>query len=97
MVHIRKNTKNMNVFLCSYWDGVGSGHVTDNNIRYAVNFAAKALDYPERGIPLDCINTHLLQSGGACALALAGFKDKEIMKMGRWAPKLHAFMEYIQQ
>ena len=25
------------------------------------------------------------------------FKDREIMKMGRWAPKSHAFMEYIQQ
>ena len=30
-------------------------------------------------------------------MALAGFKDREIVKMGRWAPKSHAFMEYIQQ
>ena len=81
----------MNVFLCSYWDGVGSGHVTDNNIRYAVKFAAKALNYPERGISLDRINTHSLRSGGACVLALAGFKGREIVKNGPVVPEITRF------
>ena len=81
VVNIRHNTNNMNAFLCPYWDDVGRGNVTDN-IRYAVKFVAKALNYSERGIPPDRIDTHSLQSGGACALALTGFKDREIMKMG---------------
>ena len=44
--------RNMNAFLCSYWDDVGRDGVTNNNIRYAVKFAAKALNYPGREIPL---------------------------------------------
>ena len=55
------------------------------------------MEYPERKIPLQCIDTHSLWSGGICALVLAGFKDREIMKMGWWAPKSQTFMEYIQQ
>lgn len=97
VIHIRSHTKNGNAFLCSYWDDIGRGDVTDTNIRFAVKFAAKALNYPERGIPLERIDTHSLRSGGACALSLAGYKDREIMKMGRWAPNSTAFMEYIQQ
>ena len=55
------------------------------------------LKYEDRGIPLDRIDTHLLQSGGACALALSGYGDRDIMKMGCWAPDSNAFMESIQQ
>ena len=97
VLHIQKNTTNRNAFLCSYWDVVGRGDVTDSNIRYAVKFAATALKYPERGIPIDRIDTHSLRSGGACALSVAGYKEMDIMKMGRWAPKSTSFMEYIQQ
>ena len=64
---------------------------------YAVKYAAGALNYPDHGISLSRINTHSLRSGGACALSLAGCKAHQIMKMGRWAPKSTAFMEYIQQ
>jgi len=71
--------------------------VTDSHIRYAVKFAARMLKYEDRGIPIDRIDTHSLRSGGACALALSGHSDREIMKMGRWAPTSKAFMEYIQQ
>ncbi|EJK67317.1 hypothetical protein THAOC_11668, partial [Thalassiosira oceanica] len=30
------------------------------------------------------VNTHSLRAGGANALALSGYSDREIMKMGRW-------------
>ena len=30
-------------------------------------------------------------------MSLVGFNVHQIMKMGRWASKLSAFMEYIQQ
>ena len=72
--HIRRHTRNSNTFLCSYWDDIGHADVSDNNIKFAVKFAARMLGYPERGLPLDRIDTHSLRSGGACALKMAGFK-----------------------
>ena len=47
--------------------------------------AAEALKYPTiKGIPIEWVNTHLLRSGGANALALASYLDTHIQKMGRW-------------
>ena len=96
VIHIRAHSSSGNTFLCSYWDYVGKGDVTNEMISFAVKYAAEALDYPGRGMPLDRIDTHSLRSGGACALSLAGYRDHEIMKMGRWAPKSTAFLVYIQ-
>ena len=43
------------------------------HISRALKLAAAALQYPAtKGIPIQCINTPLLRSGGANALALAG-------------------------
>jgi len=97
IIHIRKHSKTGNAFLGSYWDDIGLGSVTDNQIRFAVKFAAKALNYEDRGMPIERMDTHSLRSGGACALHLAGYKDTAIQKMGRWAPKSTSFLEYIQQ
>ena len=83
--------------LCAFWDEVGKGHITDTQVRFTVKMAAKALKYPERGIPLNRVDTHSLRSGGACALKLSGRDDVEIRKMGRWAPRSTAFLEYIQE
>ena len=55
------------------------------------------LKYEERGIPINRVDTHLLRSGGACALSIAGYLDRDIMKMSRWSPNSKAFMEYIHQ
>ena len=49
--HIRQHTKNRNVFTCTYFDEVGMGLVTDDQIRFAVNFAAKALQYEKGASP----------------------------------------------
>ena len=58
--------------------------------------AARALDYEgTRGTPYNLINTHSLRIGGACALALAGYDDTQICKMGRW--RSQAFREYIRE
>ena len=96
-VHIREHTRSNEAFVCSYWDEVGRGDVTDGAIRYAVKFAAAMLGYPARGIPIDRVDTHSLRSGGACAMKLSGHSDTEIKKQGRWAPDLTSFLEYIQQ
>ena len=53
-------------------------NVTDKMISYAVKFAASMLSYDLRGIPLDRVDTHSLRAGGACALALAGYRDRDI-------------------
>ena len=52
--------------------------------------------YPTtKGIPIARINTHSLRSGGANALALAGYSDAQIQKMGRWRGA--TFKEYIRE
>ena len=97
VLHICRHTSERNTLLCAYWDDVGCGNVTDGLVRVLLKFAANYLAYPRRGIPLQRIDTHLLQSGGACALAQAGYSDRDTQKMGRWAPNSQAFKEYIQQ
>ncbi len=70
--------------------------VTAENISRALKSAAAELQYPTtKGIPIDRINTHSLRSGGANALALAGYSDTQIQKMGRWQGA--TFKEYIRK
>ena len=57
---------------------------------------ATLLQYPSTwGIPIDRVDTHSLRSGGANALALSGYSDTQIQKMGRW--KGATFKEYIRE
>jgi hypothetical protein len=59
--------------------------ITAEHISRALKSAATELQYPtNKGIPITRINTHSLRSGGANALALAGYSDTQIQKMGRW-------------
>ncbi len=52
------------------------------------------MQYPTtKGIPIERINTHSLRSGGANALALAGYSDTQIQKLGQWRGA--TFKEYI--
>jgi hypothetical protein len=70
--------------------------VTVENITLALKTAALALNYPEfKGIPIARIDTHSLRSGGANTLALTGYSDTQIQKMGRW--KGATFKEYIHK
>ena len=57
--------------------------------------AAKALYCLKlKGIDEDDVDTHSLQAGGAQALALLGYSDQQIQKMGR--RRGSTFMEYIR-
>ena len=70
--------------------------VTDKHISRGLKTAALALNYPsKKGIPIERIDTHSLRSGGANALALAGYSDTQIQKMGRWRGA--TFKEYIRE
>ncbi len=66
------------------------------DISKGLKLAATVIKYPStRGISIDRIDTHSLRSGGANALALSGYLDTQIQKMGRW--KGATFKEYIRE
>ena len=70
--------------------------ITDKEVSTALKFAASVLEYPSRkGIPIERIDTHSLNSGGANALSLSGYSDRQIQKMGRWRGA--TFKEYIRE
>lgn len=70
--------------------------VTNKDVRVSIKAAAEILKYPEfKGIPIERIDTHSLRSGGANALSLSGYSDREIQKMGRWHSA--TFKEYIRE
>ena len=88
-LHIQKHGSLAKTFLSSYW-------TAGKNISWALKLAATELQYPtSKGIPITRINTHSLRSGGANALALAGYSDTQIQKMGRWRGA--TFKEYIRE
>jgi hypothetical protein len=82
-VHLQQHGASATTFLSKFWmDGVRLD-VTVENISRALKSAAAKLQYPTtKGIPIDRINTHSLCSGGANALALAGYSDNQIQKNG---------------
>jgi hypothetical protein len=84
-------------YLSAHYDDEGQrGDVTNEDVSKALKAAATALDYPTaKGIPVDRINTHSLQSGGTNALLLAGYSDTQIQKMGLWRGA--TFKEYIRE
>ena len=84
-VHIRKHTESPKTYLSAYIVGGVRHNITDQNIRNNLKLAATELDYPaSKGIPIDRIDTHSLRGGGANALHLNGYSDRQIQKMGRW-------------
>jgi hypothetical protein len=96
VIHIRKNGGNPKTLLSAFYlDGIWY-NVTGEDISKGLKMAATLLHYPMmRGIPIDCIDTHSLRSGWANALALSGYSDMQIQKMGRW--KGATFKEYIRE
>ena len=95
-LHIRTNTSDEMAYLSSYFVDGKCECVNDQTIRDGVKLAATALEYPTtRGTPISLINTHSLRIGGACALALAGYSDTQIQKMGRWRGA--TFKEYVRK
>ena len=87
-------TEDRTTWLSAFQDKGRVQHVVKGDISSALKFAAEKLDYPDdRIIPIDRIDTHSLRCGGANALSLAGYKEHQIQKMGRWRGK--TFKEYI--
>ncbi len=96
-VHIRTHMNDdWDTFLSAYFDDDGRHDISDKDISVGLKAAATTLNYPvEKGIPIELVDTHSLRGGGANALSLAGYSDREIQKMGRWRGT--TFMEYIRE
>ena len=95
-VSIRKKVKNKKTYLSAYWMEGKRKYLNADNMSAALKFATTALNYPSlKGIPIDRVDTHSLRSGGANALSLAGYSDRDIQKMGRWRGE--TFKEYIRE
>jgi hypothetical protein len=96
-IHIRQHCRGTyNMYLSSVFDQGARFDITDKDIRVALKATAAVLDYPAtRGIPIDLIDTHSLRIGGANALSLAGYSDRQIQKMGRWRGE--TFKEYVRE
>jgi hypothetical protein len=84
------------MFLSGFYVDGKRWEVTGKDISKGLKMAATLLQYPAmQEIPIACINTHLLHSEGASALALSGYSDTQIQKMGHW--KGARFKEYIRE
>jgi len=95
-LHIRLHGGSAKTLLSTLWVNNTQTDITAEHISRALKSAATELQYPtNKGIPITRINTHSLRSGGANALALAGYSDTQIQKMGRWRGA--TFKEYIQE
>ncbi len=93
--HLQKHGGSKQTIISAYYLGGKRFDVTSDHISAALKLVARTLEYPLlKGIPIDRINTHSLRSGGANALALAGYYNTQIQKMGRWRGA--TFKEYIR-
>jgi hypothetical protein len=96
VIHIRENKGDHKTLLSAFYSDGARYDVTGEDISKGLKMAATLLHYPTmRGIPIECIDTHSLRSGGANALALSGYSDTQIQKMGRW--KGATFKEYMRE
>ncbi len=96
-LHLRAHNASHKEVLSTYWNEQNMPHaVTAEHMSCAIKLAATMLQYPtKKGIPIDLINTHSFRSGGANALALSGYSNTQIQKMGRW--RRATFKEYIRE
>jgi len=84
-VHLRTQGTTNCTIISAYYHAGQRFDVTSDHISTALKQAATVLEYPlVKGIPIEQINTHSLQSGSANALALSGYSNTQIQKMGRW-------------
>lgn len=95
-LHLRSFKANHKEPISTYWASpTEAASVTAEHMSRAIKLAAAMLHYPtQKGIPIARINTHSLRSGGANTLALSGYSDTQIQKMGRWRGA--TFKEYIR-
>jgi hypothetical protein len=96
-LHLCDMGADMKTFLSAHYNDKGQrSDIINEDVSKALKAAAPVLDYPTaKGISVDHIDTHSLQSGGANTLSVAGYSDTQSQKIGRWRGA--TFKEYIQE
>ncbi len=96
VLHLQNNGATDKTLLSLLFHTNKQYNVCSEDIRSGLKMTATLSQYPATwGIPIERINTHSLQSGGAIAHALLGYSDTEIQKLGCW--KDATFKEYIRE
>ena len=94
-LHLHKNGATKTTIISANFNVGQRYDVTSGHISSALKMAVEALKHPTiKAIPTERVNTHSLRSGGANALALAGYSDTQIQKMRRWRGA--TFKEYVR-
>ncbi len=92
--HLREHQADGKTLLSSFFHQGACYNVCGNDMSKGLKLSATIIQYPAtQGIPIECIDTHSLQSGGANALALLSNSDTQIQKLGHW--KGATYREYI--
>ncbi len=83
-LHLHDMGANPKTSLLAYYNDKGQcNDITNEDVIKALEAAATVLDYPTvKGILVDRIDTHSLQSDGTNTLSLAGYLDTQIQKIG---------------
>ncbi len=82
-IQTKQITSKVTINTLMYSTGRDTNQVTANNISMALKTTALELHYPLlKGIPVDWIDTQSLHCGGAMALALSGYSETQIQKIG---------------
>jgi hypothetical protein len=94
VIHLQKHNTVGKDYLSAYFVDGARKDITAEDISKHLKLAAGLLHYPtQKGIPIERVDTHSLRGGGANDLALSGFSDTQIQKMGCWRGA--TFKEYI--
>jgi len=81
-IHLRNHHASLYMTISTYWDHLGSGNVTDVDIRLAIRCSMLTLDLVKNGITEDRVVTHSLRAGGAMAIKFAGGDRDDIKNWG---------------
>jgi len=82
-LHLCNHHATLDTIISAYWDHLGSGNVTDVDIRRTVKRAVLKLDLAKNEITEGRVGTYSLCAGGAMAIKFAGGNRDDIKKMGR--------------
>jgi hypothetical protein len=94
--HLQENKATDKTIICAYYMDGQAYNAMAEDISTALKRAIAMLQYPlYRGIPIERIDTQSLRISRACALALNGFLEMHIQKMGRW--RGDTFKEYVRK
>jgi len=79
-IHLRNHHASLDTIISTYWDHLGSGNVTDVDIRLAIRRSVITLDLGKNGITADRVGTHSLRTGSDMAIKFVG-GDRDDIKI----------------